>query len=617
MEERLTQTTGEDTWNDEFSRVLAARRQQAADLLAAQQQQFQRIEAELEARLAEAEAHVAAGLSDSNGQSGTDLEQLAESLKQQAEQLSQQQAGLAGDRSEIASRQAELQLAREQLTKQHHDISDQLRQEREQLDHRAAELEVAAAKIKQAERALQLAQEEHQNELNQFTARRNRLDELQKRAEKEHEELDKGREDLRNQRRRIAQQFNVERTSLVHERELARAELDQQRAGIQKETERAQALLREDREAFEQEMNRARQQLKRDSLNSQHDTEAFEEARRQWEEDRRQLEQHRAQQAAELAAAQQEIQRAISALAQSQRTSTENRQLLTELQRQHEALREHVEKQAGGNEADAALITDLRQERAALLGRVQELERDLTQARQQPAAAPPDPENARQMEDLHRRFEMAVDDVRQLKRRNAELEEELAALQAGAAQPAGGEPAVDWESTKRRLMAQLQDDGEQFGGNLSDDERLTVEGAIRITDDVVSQRDQEIAALKQRLAEQPETPVPKPTPPSDAAVAEVLDRDALVQEERKRLLALQNEWQDKMRQAEVEISVQRAKIARERSDLEEKMRVLEDGKASLAADQASGTPRSPEDLKKPARRWLERLGLKETDNEKR
>jgi hypothetical protein len=131
------------------------------------------------------------------------------------------------------------------------------------------------------------------------------------------------------------------------------------------------------------------------------------------------------------------------------------------------------------------------------------------------------------------------------------------------------------------------------------------------------QRDQEIAALKQRLAEQPESSVHLPTPPSDTQIAEILDHDVLVQEERRRLLELQNEWQDKMRQAEVEISVQRAKIARERSEVEEKMRVLEEGKASLAADQASGTPRSLEDLKKPARRWLERLGLKETDNEKR
>ncbi len=96
----------------------------------------------------------------------------------------------------------------------------------------------------------------------------------------------------------------------------------------------------------------------------------------------------------------------------------------------------------------------------------------------------------------------------------------------------------------------------------------------------------------------------------------MLDADTLVQEERQRLLAMQTEWQDKLRQAEVEISVHRAKIARERTELEEKLRLLEKEKAelaALAAEQASGSPRSPDDPKKPARRWLERLGLKEKD----
>jgi len=71
---------------------------------------------------------------------------------------------------------------------------------------------------------------------------------------------------------------------------------------------------------------------------------------------------------------------------------------------------------------------------------------------------------------------------------------------------------------------------------------------------------------------------------------------------------LQTEWEGKMRTAEVEISVERAKLARERSDLEEKLRVLEERSATMGAQ----TPAANAAAKEPKRgRWLERLGLKD------
>jgi hypothetical protein len=100
------------------------------------------------------------------------------------------------------------------------------------------------------------------------------------------------------------------------------------------------------------------------------------------------------------------------------------------------------------------------------------------------------------MEDVQRRFEMAVDDVRTLKKEKAELEEQLAEINAHSNRPTSSGAVVgeDWESTKRRLLAQLEgDEGQPQAARLSDDDRLTVEGAIRITDDMVHQRDREIA----------------------------------------------------------------------------------------------------------------------------
>jgi len=562
MEEPALPPSIEGEWHGEMSSALAARRQQALDLLATQRQQFDVIEADLESHLAELEQRLAAGLATADNDQHGELDQLAESLHQQADELSRQQTALAADRAEIASRQGELQLAREQIGREHQEFAETKRQELEQLEHRTAELQAAESKLKQAERALGAAQEEHQNEAQQFAARRARFDEQQSRLEKELEQVEANREETRIQRRRIAHQLKTERTALVHERELQRAELERQRQAGAKDAERAQGQIREDREAFEQEMQRARQQIRRDREQLDDESKTLAEARLQWEETRR---------------------------------------------------------QTGNSENDAATATlaEFNAERGELNKRIRQLEAELTDAKQrlleQPATT-----DSRQAEDLQRRFEMAVDDVRTLKKEKAELEEELAELKAQGARPAVSTATAgeDWETTKRRLLAQLEgDEGQPPAARLSNDDRLTVEGAIRITDEMVQQRDREIAELKEQLAGQHETAIAEQTPAEAAEAARVFDQDDIILEERKRLLQMQQEWQDKLRQAEVEISVQRAKIARERSEVDEKLRVLEEQKSTLAAQQSSGEMPSANKPQKPARRWLTRMGLKENDKD--
>ena len=64
---------------------------------------------------------------------------------------------------------------------------------------------------------------------------------------------------------------------------------------------------------------------------------------------------------------------------------------------------------------------------------------------------------------------------------------------------------------------------------------------------------------------------------------------------------------EKLRQFEIEASLERARLARERSNLDEKLRVLEQEKVHAAPDD---TP--PEaDKPKSSRRWLARLGIKD------
>ena len=91
---------------------------------------------------------------------------------------------------------------------------------------------------------------------------------------------------------------------------------------------------------------------------------------------------------------------------------------------------------------------------------------------------------------------------------------------------------------------------------------------------------------------------------------QILDTDAIIQEERKNLARLQEECRDKLRQAEVEISLERAKIARDRSQLDEKLHVLEQQGIDLTTVNEKKEPAKP-----PRGRWLARLGLTGSEDE--
>ena len=359
---------------------------------------------------------------------------------------------------------------------------------------------------------MQTAQEEHQNEVREWTGRQARLEEQQQRLEKEREESEARREETRTQRRRIAQQFKVDRTSLQHERELQFAEIERQRQMVGKDAERAQAQLREDRDAFEQEMQRTRQLLARDRQIFEEESKLLNETREQWEEIRRQADEHHDDQTDKLLTAQREIERLSQSLLQSQRQATDAAENLEQLQAEHEAVKQTLAQTTAAGAVDEATLAEFNRERAEFTKQIRNLESQLAEATKQ-LAERPEPADVSRTEDLQRRFEMAVDDVRSLKREKAELEEELAELKTQSARPASSGAAVgeDWESTKRRLLAQLEGDEDlPAAQRMSEDDRLSVEGAIRITDDMVQQRDREIAELKQQLAEQGDSSAAEP-----------------------------------------------------------------------------------------------------------
>ena len=281
------------------------------------------------------------------------------------------------------------------------------------------------------------------------------------------------------------------------------------------------------------------------------------------------------------------------------------REEFDELRRTFEANAEN------GNGVDIGELSQLQADRAALNSRVQHLEHQLAEAETQIESLSQGPDTT-EIDDLQRRFEMAIEDVRELKRRNAELEEALAEIQAVGGQGGAVPNGQNWAATKNSLMSLLTKDGHSEAAFDADD-RLTVEGTIRITDEIVGQRDQEITELRKLLSQK--TVSPAEASNSVTANEELLAQDEIIRLERERLAALNQEWREKLRQAEVDLSVQRAGLARERAELQEKIRVIEAEREQLASQQNGNQPAPGSKPKKPARRWMERMGLKEQDQE--
>ena len=209
-----------------------------------------------------------------------------------------------------------------------------------------------------------------------------------------------------------------------------------------------------------------------------------------------------------------------------------------------------------------------------------------------------------EVQKLEQRLQRTLEEVRTLRQRNAELEQQAATRAAApAAMPDG---PLDWETQKRMLLAALE--AEDPTHETRKQEHLTIDGTIRITDSIVQDKDREITELKQLLEEQSQSVGTVAV--GAAALGGLLDSDEIIRQQRERLAQLQAEWEAKMRQAEIDISMERAKLARERVELEDNQRSLED---QLHA-QIPTTPEGGDSSKSSAAqrgRWLSRLGLRE------
>ncbi len=270
------------------------------------------------------------------------------------------------------------------------------------------------------------------------------------------------------------------------------------------------------------------------------------------------------------------------------------------LKRENAELHEELLSRPAADAQESPELVSLRAERDALAERVAELETG--------PVSDESSDNQQELEDLQSRFELAVDDVRQLKQEKADLEQRLSATPAAAVELS---EAQDWQSQKARLLATLDAEDQGSIDEQRREQRATIEGTISITDRVVAEKDTQLAKFEDKISDLQAQLESRPdTADTDALreeiAAEILGNDDAIKTELTRLREQQEQLDAKLREAELEISVQRATIAREQAALDEQRANFPDSAEDAAEDSSSDKPR---------RRWLTALGIKEEEDE--
>ncbi len=257
----------------------------------------------------------------------------------------------------------------------------------------------------------------------------------------------------------------------------------------------------------------------------------------------------------EAGAVQERMEELQSVLAESQdriltleATQTELRQRNCELADANDALQAEIDEQKQTNESGADLSSLLKQCDAT---EVDELREALEQARQE---------------------------ITSLQDENQRLSDASAASESSGGQGQVEWQNLTWEEQKQRMLAEEDVDSDQ---------RQQIDELVTVTQLQISARDRKIEDLQRRLEE------------AEATAAELppeFDTDELLKLERIKLKEIQTEWEDKVRQAEVDLSAERAKLARERRELESGLSQVRD---AAEQEQPSGK----------RRRWLDHLGL--------
>lgn len=215
---------------------------------------------------------------------------------------------------------------------------------------------------------------------------------------------------------------------------------------------------------------------------------------------------------------------------------------------------------------------------------------------------------------------------------NHSVQESIGSSQTASSNPANHD-LLSWEDRKALIYRQMEDDtfdadsfvntlqqsssqavGEQLdseGGNLDPTALVNkLISELERHEKELSNREEELGELRCILEQRTEIQQLPEADPSQgvaigaAAIAQMLDNDELICDERERLQEMQTEWEEKFRKVEIEASLERAKLSRERQELAKKNVELEEQLEHLRRENnlAKGT-----DSKK--RRWMTELGI--------
>jgi len=585
----------------------------ARNALMAQRERMSQLEVQLTQQLDTiadtlAEQVSTQGPSDSSQRATLEIEQLRREfdMARAAWQTEREQLEAQGAEQTqlLMSKQAELDAATAQFGTGRTDVDSR----QQALDDRAIELNHRERELCQRQELLDAYADQCAAQQSQLTATESALDkqhsaiaEREAASESSRTQLDRDRSDLEEReqtwRNGLAELTN-QRESLSAERdanEADRASLAAARAALDAQRDAANEQLAKLADNNQLQDNELSAQLAGAQRQLVDERAGWGRERASIEDQRRLLAQERDDLAKALDAARSELAVArelAGAAAERDELQQKFELALVDVQRLRgrvAELEQELASRPAPDQTGSVELVHLRAERDEMAERIAELE--------QRSAVPEDGDAAQERADLQRRFELAVEDVRDLKKKNTQLEAQRAVAAANGAPVSSAPGGGSWEATKLRMLASLEGEGDD-GDEERAEERATIESTIHITDEALARKDREIAELMLQLAEGTSK-----VPEESEAVRQLVDADAMIAEHRVRTAKLEEEMQEKLRAAELEISVERAKLAREKAH-------LADLKAEIDSQRASGdVPSVPGAIQHPKRRWLAKLGL--------
>jgi hypothetical protein len=223
---------------------------------------------------------------------------------------------------------------------------------------------------------------------------------------------------------------------------------------------------------------------------------------------------------------------------------------------------------------------------------------------------PTAPQDLEQLERLQAEIYEKQQEIQDLRSQNSDLASQVAKNQVMASGSALDvsfiQESLTWEERKQLILQQFEHEIDDESNSDSPSKQIEVQDIISATQLEIERRDREIEELQSIIQQQSNTR--EGVAIGAAAIAQMIDSDELVNQERQKLKAIQQEWEQKLRKAEIDLSLERAKLARERTLLEsERSEILQHVSLEIEAEDGETKAQTR------TRKWLQHLGLKQNE----